>query len=587
MNSKAITATKRAAIRERLESVYGEDVAQQQLPHVAKIIDSYRAQVPEANTAGWSERDVVLITYGDQVRAEHEPPLQALTEFFSAAGLATLINTIHILPFFPSSSDDGFSVIDYRQVDPALGSWSDVGKLGEQSTLMFDLVLNHISRQSEWFQAYLAGKSPFDRYFIEADPQADLSTVTRPRSLPLLTPVDTVHGPRHVWTTFSPDQIDLNFANPDVLSELLEVLLFYVSRGARIVRLDAIAYLWKEIGTSCIHLEQTHAIVKLMRAVLDEVAPHVLLLTETNVPHDENVSYFGDRDEAHLVYQFSLPPLLLDALLNQDAVPFMRWLSQLESPARGTTYFNFTASHDGIGVRPLEGLVPPERWQRLIEAVHEKGGYVGMRQNADGSESPYELNITYFDILGPASSDDADFGGELHVRRFLASQAVMLSLQGIPGVYFHSLVGTPNDAHGAASSGIPRRINRRKYACDELMALISGGNKTQSRVYDGYRKLLEIRIRQQAFHPDAAQRALPVPNETLIAFTRTSVAGRQSILVLLNTADESCEVDVHKLVGATRCTNLLNDRTYDDKVTLDAFECVWFDYSQDELVAAP
>ena len=324
--------------------------------------------------------------------------------------------------------------------------------LAGQVDLMFDLVLNHVSRRSQWFQRYLEGSSPYDRYFIEVDPQADVSQVTRPRSLPLLTPVQTARGERHVWTTFSADQMDLNFAEPAVLLEMLDLLLFYAAEGARIIRLDAIAYLWKKIGTSCIHLPQTHEVVKLMRSVLADVAPHVLLLTETNVPHAENIAYFGAGDEAHMVYQFSLPPLLLDALVSEDATSLMRWLAALKPPPSGNTFFNFTASHDGIGVRPLEGLVPEERIAQLSAAVRARQGHVGTRRDAHGNDKPYELNITYLDAL----RDDAGAFSPAQIQRFLTSQAVMLALQGIPGVYFHSLVGTPNDV-----AAVPREAASR------------------------------------------------------------------------------------------------------------------------------
>ena len=347
---------------------------------------------------------------------------------------------------------------------PHTGSWEDVQRLGQHFDLMFDLVLNHVSQYSRWFQDYLVGQSPYDRFFIECDPSWELSRVTRPRSLPLLTKFSTSRGPRHLWTTFSPDQIDLNYGEPAVLLEMLSVLLEYVRRGARIIRLDAIAYLWKEVGTSCIHLPQTHEVVKLLRDVLQAVAPQTLLLTETNVPHRENVSYFGQGDEAHMVYQFSLPPLLLDAFAHQDARPISRWLSRLEPPPRDATYFNFTASHDGIGVRPLEGLVTDERWDQLLQHVERQGGRISQRVNQDGSHSAYELNITYLDALGhPCYRDPAD-----HARRFLASQAVMLGLQGIPGVYFHSLVGSPNDRQAVETTGHARRINRHKYLRSEL-----------------------------------------------------------------------------------------------------------------------
>ena len=312
----------------------------------------------------WDERDVVLIAYGDQVSDHGCSPLACLQRFLLNHQLHKLVTTLHILPFFPYSSDDGFAVINYREVDPAIGSWADIRRLNESFALMFDLVLNHCSTRHQWFQDCLADRPPFRDYFLEVDPQADCSRVTRPRSSSLLTPFQTAAGTRHLWTTFSDDQVDLNWRNPHLLVEMLDTLLFYVQQGARIIRLDAVAYLWKSLGTSCIHLPESHAVVRLMRALLDIVAPGRLLLTETNVPHPENVSYFGACDEAHLVYQFSLPPLLLDAFVAGDAALLMDWLQQLEPASPGTTFLNFTASHDGIGLRPLEGLIPPERLQR-------------------------------------------------------------------------------------------------------------------------------------------------------------------------------------------------------------------------------
>ncbi|MCA9101396.1 MAG: hypothetical protein KDA63_09615, partial [Planctomycetales bacterium] len=345
----------------------------------------------------WSEHDVVLISYADQLRSDATTPLATLADWLQTTGLDQLLSIVHLLPFCPYSSDDGFSVIDFEAVDPDAGDWDDIARLGRQVDLMFDLVLNHVSRHSEWFQRYLTGESPYVDWFIEADPDGDYSQVVRPRSLPLLTPVETTRGVRHVWTTFSDDQIDLNYANPQVLMRMLHVLLEYARRGARIVRLDAVAFLWKQVGTTCLHLPETHEVVKLMREVVQAAFPQTVLLTETNVPHAENVSYFGDGDEAQMVYQFSLPPLLLDAFVHGDATYLQRWLEQLAPPPPGCTFFNFTASHDGVGVRPLEGLVPPERLDRLVEAMAERGGLIGTRRRADGVDVPYELNISYVD----------------------------------------------------------------------------------------------------------------------------------------------------------------------------------------------
>ena len=567
-------------LRPRAATLYG-DRQEACLAALRQVVERYPGRLPERAPSRWSQRDVVLITYSDQVQSEGESALAAQREFLTSAGLDRLISTVHILPFCPHSSDDGFSVIDYRQVDPVVGDWQDLRDLGARVDLMFDLVLNHCSQASEWFQAYLQGKAPYTQFFIEVDPGTDLSAVTRPRSLPLLTEFETSRGTRHVWTTFSRDQVDLNFAEPDVLVAMLDVLLFYVEQGARIIRLDAIAYLWKQIGTTCIHLPKTHEVVKLMRDVLDSLAPHVLLLTETNVPHEENVSYFGHGDEAHMVYQFSLPPLLIDAMLHEDAGPLRQWLASLEQAAPGTTYLNFTASHDGIGVRPLEGLVSDERFAHLLAAVKDRGGHVSMRNNPDGSDTPYEMNITYLDALGEPGGMDS----KLHARRFLTSQAIMLALRGIPAVYFHSLVGTTNDEEGVEASGKPRRINRHKFRLDELRERIAAPGSLQALVYEGYRRLLFTRAHQSAFHPDAAQEVLDLGDPALLAFLRSSTDGRQQILILANMSATPRKLHLSEFGGLEFSQDLLAavphdpDRPFapDDLVAIEPFQAMWLE----------
>ncbi len=529
--------TTRERIGERLRFVYGDDVGAVAAEKLDGLAEKWGRTEGNLREQTWTEKDAVLITYGDQVRTDGEPPLRTLGRFLGEAGLEDGLSTIHILPCFPYSSDDGFSVIDYRVIDPNLGDWDDVAALGESYELAFDLVLNHCSAEGEWFAKYKAGEPPYDGYFIEVDPATDLSGVTRPRSLPLLTPVETSRGTKHVWTTFSADQVDLNFANPDVLVEMLDVLLMYANRGGRVIRLDAIAYLWKEIGTSCIHLPKTHAVVKLMRDVLDDLAPGTLLLSETNVPHAENVSYFGDGDEAQMVYNFSLAPLLLDAMLSREATPLKAWLADLEPAAPGTYYFNFTASHDGIGVRPLEGLVEPERLGRLVEAVRARGGRVNMRRKPDGSESPYELNIAYFSAVGDPDGLPADE----HADRFLATQAFQIALRGVPGIYFHSLVGTPNDLAGMERTGHNRTINRRKFELGELTGIVGDESSAQQRVLDGYRRLLTLRGELPALHPESPQEAIPFTAPGLVGFARGT--GDDRVCVALNVSETPQPLD--------------------------------------------
>ncbi|HLA84489.1 MAG TPA: sugar phosphorylase [Thermoguttaceae bacterium] len=531
--------------------------------------------LPPPRTSLWDERDVVLITYGDQVRDEGRAPLGALGRFLAEAELDRLVSTIHLLPCFPASSDDGFSVIDYRAIDPAVGNWGDVAALGENYSLMLDLVLNHVSRESRWFADYLAGREPFTRFFIEVDPASDTSGVTRPRSSPLLTPVETSRGPRHVWTTFSDDQIDLNYAEPAVLVEMIDVLLGYLCRGARIVRLDAIAYLWKRPGTPCVHLPETHTVVKIYRDLVDVLAPGAILLTETNVPHEENVSYFGRGDEAQMVYQFSLAPLLLEALLTGNPSLLAQWLAGQEPTPPGTTTLNFTASHDGIGVRPLEGIMPPDRFARLLDTVRRRGGEASMRRNADGTESPYELNVSYFSALDePGAADRA----AIQKARFMASQAIMLSLRGIPAVYFHSLVATSNDYAGRERTGRARSINRRKYTAAELRSILLEHDSTPADVLAAYRRMLAVRRNQPAFHPEADQRWLAGGPPTMLALLRTSLDGRQRILVLANFAREERTIDVEGQFGLRPVADLLTGREIGEPAgrrRMSAYEVAW------------
>ncbi len=486
--------------RPGFQRLYGAR-AEQSLHRLAILAGRYGVN-PATTTglASGSAREAVLITYGDMVQAPDAPPLQVLDRFL-ARHIGDAFSTLHLLPFFPYSSDDGFSVIHFRQVNPDLGTWHDVEQLAARYRLMVDLVLNHVSRQSGWFRDFESGVAPGRDYFITSDPGVDLSAVVRPRATPLLTPVQTRRGRQHVWTTFGPDQVDLNFANPDVFFELLDILLFYVSCGARIIRLDAIAYLWKQPGTRCIHLPETHDVVKLMRAFLELVAPGVVLLSETNVPHAENISYFGAGDEAHWVYQFALPPLVLQALVHGDASALTAWARDLTPPPPGCSYLNFTASHDGIGVRPLEGLVSGAVLNDLVRHVKARGGRVSSKTNADGSESPYELNITYFDAVGGGDLDE-------QVARFLCSQTLPLCLQGVPAVYFQSLVAAPNDLAGVHRTGAARSINRHKWQEQELDSLLNQPDSPSARILPVYLQRLRLRASHAAFDPVAPQRVL-------------------------------------------------------------------------------
>lgn len=572
---KNICAEELESVRTHLNRLYGPAKAETLTNRFVALVGRYgigygRPQKP----VRWSEDTTLLITYGDMISEAGERPLKTLKKFIDEHA-RDAISAIHILPFSPYSSDDGFSVIDYREVDPALGKWKDIKAIGEDYKLMADLVLNHCSRKGPWFKHYAAGIAPYRDYFIESDPNTDLSAVVRPRSLPLLTEVKTQQGLKHLWTTFSSDQIDLNFKNPDVLFDFLDILLYYIAMGGRIIRLDAIAYLWKSPGTSCIHLKQTHEVVKLMRSLLNMAAPDAVLLTETNVPHEENISYFGDSNEAHMVYNFSLPPLLLHALLNGTSKYLTRWAVEVSEPPAGCTYLNFTASHDGIGVRPLQGLIPNNELENLVKHVKALGGQVSTKRNSDGSDSPYELNITYFDALGTPDQS----GLNLQLQRFLCSQTISMALKGVPAVYFHSLVGTRNWTEGVEQTGRARTINRRKWDKRELEQLLADSSTIHAQVFHEYERRLRIRRQQPAFHPDASQQILNF-SDAIFAFLRKT--DQESILCLSNLSDkaESISIDGHfKSIETTRSyIDLISGQRFSGAVKqleLQPYQTVW------------
>jgi sucrose phosphorylase len=487
-----------------------------------------------------------------------------------------LISAVHLLPFYPYSSDDGFSVIDYKEVDQQMGNWDDLRDLRNCCDLMFDAVINHISSQSAWFQNYLSGQAPYTDYFIEVDPDLDLSQVTRPRAKPLLTEVQTSTGPAHVWTTFSPDQIDLNYANPDVLLEIINVLLFYIEQGARLIRLDAIAYLWKEIGTTCIHLPQAHEVIKLIRAVLDLAAPEVILITETNVPHKENISYFGDQlegalgDEAQMVYQFPLAPLVLHTFRTGDTTILSHWASSLELPFSSAAFLNFIASHDGIGVRPAEGLLSDQDLQALVDQTLAHGGQVSYKTNPDGTQSPYELNITLYDMLNPPEKTPLEVG----VKCFMASQAIMLSLAGTPGIYVHSLFGAPNSHHNVERTGRARSINREKYQVNDLENELEDPSSRAAQVFKEYAHMLRIRKAQPAFNPLSSQQILDLDSR-LFALLRGNEDNK--ILCLININADPVEVELSSdLLESRPWADLLTNREYTPgKIRLDSYQTLW------------
>ncbi len=517
-----------------IDRIYDASFPAAALQRLRVLIDDTRERIRYQRKPHWDEKDVVLITYADQFREDGIATLTTFTRFYQQH-LQTTFNLVHLLPFFPWSSDDGFSVIDYHRIDEHCGDWQDIARLHQHTRLMFDFVCNHLSAESRWFKGYLAQDPRWDDFFISLPPATDLSAVTRPRTSPLLTPFTLANGEtRFIWTTFSADQIDLNLANPEVLIAMITVLLDYLQKGADYVRLDAVGYLWKTPGTSCIHLEKTHQLVKLMRAVADEVAPGTVILTETNVPHKDNISYFGSgTDEAQMVYQFSLPPLVLHAIHYGSSRALRQWAASLDASGGTTTFFNFLASHDGIGLNPLRGILPETEIVSLVRDLASEGALISYKNNPDGTTSPYEINVTYMDALNKKDDDDAT-----RLRRFMLAHALLLAFPGVPAIYVQSLLGSRNDVEGVKRAGYNRAINREKYPLDDIQQALADTTTLRHRAFNALRQLIQVRQQQPAFHPDNPLKIQESEN-TLLVMVREAKNAGDTLLCIYNLSDKT------------------------------------------------
>ena len=547
-------------MKEKLEMLYGSE-AKSVYEKIQMLITKYTGKVIDGEKARLSETDSILITYGDSIIKLHEKPLITLEKFMNDK-VKDAVKTIHILPFFPYSSDDGFSVIDYEKVDQSLGGWDDIKTLSKNYDLMFDGVINHISKESKWFECYLSGNENYKNYFIESDPNADYSKVVRPRTLPLLTAFEVAGEIKHVWTTFSEDQIDLNYKEPKVFLDIAEILIKYVKRGAKFIRLDAIGFAWKEVGTSCLHLEKTHIIIQLIREILTQVKRDVIIVTETNVPHDENISYFGNGyNEAHMVYQFALPPLTLHTLISGNSEKLTKWAQSLERMSDETTYFNFLASHDGIGLRPVEKILTADEKENIVNTVVKNGGFVSYKDNGDGTQSPYELNINYMDALNNEHIDE-----NILIDKFIAATGILYSMLGVPGIYIHSILGSWNDIEGANKAKVNRRINREKLDYDRLIFELEQ-NERRKEVFGRSLHLLNIRKMEKAFHPYGHQEVI-TGDQRLFIIKRYSLDRKESIMVVINISDQ-------KVVYQGQGINLITGKRVNGSFTLNSYEVVW------------
>jgi sucrose phosphorylase len=544
----------------------------EQIIDIMRLNDTCYEVKPHMNN--WDQHDMVLITYGNSIKKPGEAPLKTLYRFLNDE-VKGFINGVHILPFFPYCSDDGFAVMDYYEVNAELGHWDDIEAIANDYRLMADLVINHGSSSGEWFQNFIKGEGPGYDYFYTTPPDTPISDVVRPRTSPLLRETETADGTKYVWCTFSHTQVDFDFRNIEVLKEFISIVRFYLDKGIRIFRLDAVAFLWKKPSTNCLNLAETHEVVRLMRSLIQHVQPDAVIITETNIPNRENLSYFGNANEAHCIYNFSLPPLLVNTMVTGNCFYLKQWLMSMPPAQNGTAYFNFIASHDGIGLRPAEGLLSEAEIATLISTMQQFGGQVSWRTGENGVKKPYEINIALYDALkGTTEGED-----EWNVARFICAHAIMLALEGIPGIYIHSLLATSNDLDKLEATAQNRGINRHEWDYDTLTSALGDEESQHARVSNLMKKMIHLRQQQRAFHPNATQFTLHL-GEQLFGFWRQSMDRRQSIFCIYNISNQIQPLRISELnlVVTDRWWDMISGYIFDEQtetIAVEPYQVLW------------
>tara|TARA_B100001121_G_scaffold156261_1_gene136621 strand:+ start:2675 stop:4387 length:1713 start_codon:yes stop_codon:yes gene_type:complete len=517
-----------------------------------------------------NESTSLVICYGNSVTDGNKKSLKVFNKFYMKY-LKNNFDSVHFLPFYPSSSDSGFAVKDHYKIEPRLGSWKDVKLISKNCNLMADLVINHSSARGLWFSNFLKNKSPGKDYFFTVDKNFNSKKVIRPREHELLKKIKLSNKTKYLWRTFSPDQIDLNFKNPKVLIRFIKIIFNLINNGVRIFRLDAIAYLWKENGNTCINHTNTHNIIKFIRLVCNLLKTECIIITETNLPEKENLSYFGNNDEANWIYNFSLAPILVYSLLFEDSNKITKWSKNFPIAKLNNNYLNFIASHDGIGMRPIEGILSTNTQKKFLSRLKKNGGEFSYRKVQGVKKKVYEANITLFNAF---KYSDFDKSGIFGFERYMAAHTIMISFDGIPAIYFNSMFGNSNDNSKYIISGNKRDLNRYRWNKDKIEDHLKDQNSKQNKYYKNMSNILAIRSKQKAFHPNAIRKTLKL-GSNFFGIKRVSTDNKQSIYCITNMTSKLQLLKVNKNIFYKR--NLFKSKLTkkSGKIQFDPFQTVW------------
>ncbi|WP_025027774.1 sucrose phosphorylase [Caldalkalibacillus mannanilyticus] len=409
------------------------------------------------------KNQVQLITYPDSLGGNLNTLNNVLLKHFSDI----FKGGIHILPPFPSSGDRGFAPLTYLEIDPQHGTWEDIQKIGKNHDVLVDLMVNHISRQSSYFQDFLkkGRNSEYADLFITLDKlwedgqpkQEDIDKMFLRREVPYSTfTIEETGEEESVWTTFGKtnpsEQIDLDVKSQQVKDLLTEFFVNFSNNGVKIVRLDAVGYIIKKLGTSCFFVEpEIYQFLDWIKELADSL--DIELLPEV---HSHYSIQYKLADRGFWIYDFILPYTVLDTMINKSSVKLYEYLKN-----RPEKQFTMLDCHDGIPVKPdMDGLIDTKEARKLVDICLERGSNLSLvlsdEHKAEDGFDVHQIRCSYYSVLN--CDDDA----------YLAARAIQLFVPGIPQVYYVGLLAGENDVENVEKTGEGREINRHNFSLEEI-----------------------------------------------------------------------------------------------------------------------
>lgn len=544
-------------IIKNLNFLYGEKEAKKIYPELEKIVIKYLKKIKKGKkkyqNEYFSEKDVILIVYGDNIKNKKEPTLKTLSGFLGK--IKKYINIVHIIGLFLYSSDRGFSIIDFKKINPRFGKFSHLKKIEKNFKLLIDFVCNHISSKSDWYKKFAKGDKEYQNFFICFDklPEKEkIECVFRPRTTPLLVKRNLAIGRKWLWRTFCHDQIDLNYQNPKVLLKMIDVFLFYVERGAKLIRLDAIGYIWKKLGTTCFLTKESHVFIQLLRNILDIVSPDTLLIAEVNIGIKENLTYLGKKEkEAQLIYNFTLAPLVLYSFYKENTKKLINSLNLFDFTSKSKNIINILDCHDGISVVGAKDVLSQKEIKFLEKEILKRNGKINYKKEKN-KKTPYEFNITWWSAIEEKKESEI-----LNIKKYIASRGIQFSLKGIPAIYFLGLFGIENCISCYEKTKKTRDINRKRFTENKIKKFLLEQKMKENKVFYEILRLLKYRNKEKAFHPAGEQIPLFL-NKKLFSIIRISPNKKEKILVIINISRDNIKIKIKPEEIYTSRKHLLN-----------------------------